>query len=54
MVVDDIDMQVWELTSNVPHVSQPVAVASAVLNFFLAGAGTLVAACAAGESVSKT
>ena len=54
LVVDDVDLQVWELTSNVPHVSKPIAVVSAILNFAVAGSGTLVAACAAGENVSKT
>ena len=25
LVIDDVDRQVWELVSNVPHVSKPVA-----------------------------
>ena len=54
LVVDDVDRQVWGLVSNVPLVSKPVAVVCAVLNFFVPGLGTLVAACTADDSVSKT
>ncbi len=54
MVIDDMDRHVWELISNVPYVSKAVAVVAAVLNFLFPGLGTVVAACAAQESVSKT
>ena len=53
MVLDDVDKQVWDLVTNVPFVSKPVAIVSAVLNVFLPGFGTLFAACAAPENVSK-
>ena len=54
MVVDDIDRQVWALVSNVPYVTKPVAIIAAILNFFLPGFGTMIAACAATDTVSKT
>ena len=54
MVIDDVDRQVWEAVSNVPYVSKVVAVIAAVLNFIFPGFGTMVAACAAQDSVSKT
>ena len=44
----------WELISNVPSVSKPVAVVQAILNLVLPGVGTWVTACAASENVSKT
>ena len=53
MVLDDVDKQVWDLVTNVPFVSKPVAIVSAVLNVFLPGFGTLFAACASPENVSK-
>ena len=53
MVLDDVDKQVWDLVTNVPSVSKPVAVVAAVLNVFLPGFGTFVAACSAPENVSK-
>jgi hypothetical protein len=37
----------------VPFVSKPIAIISAILNVFLPGFGTFVAACAAPENVSK-
>ena len=54
MVVDDIDKQVWDLMSNVPYVSKPVSIITAFLNLVFPGFGTLVSACAASETVSKT
>ena len=53
MVVDDIDKQIWELASQVPYVSKPVAAVCVVLNFLLPGFGTMVAACASQDTVSK-
>ena len=29
--MDDVDKQVWELTTNVPRVSKPIAIVAAVL-----------------------
>ena len=52
-IVDDVDRQIWELVTNVPHVGKPVAIVAAVLNFILPGFGTMVAACAASDTVSK-
>ena len=54
MVIDDVDRQVWELVSNVPYVSKPVAGIQALLNLIFPGVGTWVAACAAQDNVSKT
>ena len=54
LAIDDVDKQVWELTTNVPRVSKPVAIVCAVLNLIMPGLGTLVAACSAQENVSKT
>ena len=53
LVIDDVDRQVWELVSNVPHVNKPVAVVSGLFNFLFPGVGTWIAACAA-DTVSKT
>ena len=52
--VDDVDKHVWELTTNVPRISKPLAIVCAVLNLVVPGLGTLVAACSAQENVSKT
>ena len=46
IVVDDVDKQVWELVSNVPHVSKPIAVVQCIFNVVLPGFGTCIAACA--------
>ena len=54
LAVDDVDKQVWELTTNVPRVSKPIAIVCGVLNLLIPGLGTLVAACSAQENVSKT
>ena len=54
MVVDDLDRQVWALVSDVPYLSKPVAIVAAILNFLLPGFGTVLAACAANDTVSKT
>ena len=53
LIIDDVDRQVWELVSNVPHVSKPVAAIQALMNFLFPGFGTWISACAAPESVSK-
>ena len=39
--------------TNVPLVSRPVAIGSAVVNVILPGFGTMIAACAAPDTVSK-
>jgi len=54
MQVDETDKQVWEMTTNVPRVSKPIAIVCAVLNFIVPGLGTLVAACSHQDNVSKT
>ena len=54
LAIDDVDKQVWDLTTNVPRVGKPVAIVCAILNFVIPGLGTLVAACSAQENVSKT
>tara|TARA_B110000503_G_C6910280_1_gene314375 strand:- start:320 stop:436 length:117 start_codon:yes stop_codon:yes gene_type:complete len=38
----------------VPKVSKPVAIIAAILNLIIPGCGTLMAACAAHDNVSKT
>ena len=48
------DKQVWQMVTNVPYVSKPVAIVSAILNFLIPGLGTTVAACSDNELVSKT
>ena len=40
--------------TNVPRVSKPLAIISAFLNLIFPGLGTLFAACAAQDNVSKT
>ena len=52
--MDDLDRQVWMLVSNVPYVSKPVAVVAAIFNLLIPGFGTMIAACAADQNVSKT
>ena len=54
MVIDDVDKQVYEMATNVPHVTKPVAIVCVLLNLIFPGFGTLVAACAASDNVSKT
>ena len=54
MVVDEKDKQVWDLVTDVPLVTKPVAVISAVLNLLIPGLGTAIAACSAKDNVSKT
>ena len=54
MVIDDIDREVWEIVTNVPKVSMPVAVGQMVVNLVLPGFGTWITACASKENVSKT
>lgn len=54
IAVDETDKMVWGLISDVPKVSKPVAIIAAILNLIVPGAGTLTAACAAHDNVSKT
>ena len=55
MVVLAEDAHFWNLISDVPRVSKPVAVIQAVLNLLFPGLGTLVAACGtSNQNVSKT
>ena len=54
MVVDDVDRQVWSLVSNVPYINKPVSVFVALFNLIFPGFGTLIAACASSDTVSKT
>ena len=44
-VVDEYDRQIWEMLTNVPLVSKPIAIASAFLNLLIPGFGTVLAAC---------
>ena len=39
------DQHFWNLITDVPRVSKPVAVIQAILNLLFPGLGTLVAAC---------
>ena len=52
--VNDNDKYLWEQLVEVPKVSQIVAIISAILNIILPGFGTIVAACAVDDLVSKT
>ena len=54
LVIDDVDKQVYEMATNVPHVSKPVAGICVLLNLVFPGFRTLIAACAASDNVSKT
>ncbi len=54
MIVDDSDKKVWELISNVPYISKPLAIVQALLNLVFPGVGTMIMACSSSESVSKT
>ena len=54
MVVDEKDKQVWDLVTDVPLVTKPIAVISAIFNLLIPGLGTMISACSAKESVSKT
>tara|TARA_B110001450_G_C17365879_1_gene377537 strand:+ start:221 stop:400 length:180 start_codon:yes stop_codon:yes gene_type:complete len=54
LVVDDSDRQIFELMTNVPRVHKNLSFVCVVLNFFLPGLGTLVAACSANDNVSKS
>jgi len=49
-----VDKQIWELITNVPRLSKAMAVVFALINLVIPGVGTLAAACAAPENVSKT
>ena len=52
--MDDYDKQAWEIISNVPQVTKPVAFVAAAFNIIIPGLGTIIAACAAENNVSKT
>ena len=54
LTIDQDDKKIWELITNVPHVSKPVAVAQAILNLIFPGFGTIVMAFASKETTSKT
>ena len=54
MVIDDVDKQVFEMATNVPYVTKPIAAVCVLFNLLLPGIGTLIAACAASDNVSKT
>ncbi len=55
MVIDDADRQVWEMTTaSIPRLNIALVVVVAVLNLIMPGLGTIVAACAGQETVSKT
>ena len=49
-----LEEQVYEMATNVPHVSKPVAGVCVLFNLIFPGFGTLIAACAASDNVSKT
>ena len=44
----------WEIVTNVPAVPKIVAFIAAFINIFIPGLGTIVAACAGENNVSKT
>ena len=54
MVVSEEDRHIWSLVTEVPKLSLNHAYACALLNIFLPGVGTLVAACSGDGVVSKT
>ena len=54
LVVDDADRHIFELLTNVPRIHKNLSFVCCILNFFLPGLGTLVAACSANDNVSKT
>ena len=54
VVLDDYDKQAWEIISNVPHVTKPIAFVAAFFNIIIPGIGTVIAACGAENNVSKT
>ena len=51
--VDEQDRQIWNLITEVPLVTKPVAIGCAVVNLIFPGFGTIIAACAASDNVSK-
>ena len=53
MTVDDSDKQIFEMITNVPRVTVPIAVVCGVVNLILPGLGTIIAACMHQENVSK-
>ena len=55
--LDDKDVIIYNMVTDVPKVSKPIAVIVAVINFILPGSGTILAACfptQENEVVSKT
>ena len=52
--VSQSDMRVWELVSDVPKLSVPMAYGCAVLNVILAGSGTILAAYLGDPNLNKT
>ena len=54
MVISEEDRHIWSLVTEVPKLSLNKAYGCALLNIFLPGVGTLVAACSGDGIVSKT
>ena len=54
MVIDEQDKHMWALVTEVPKININVAYGCALLNIFLPGFGTLLAACSSQTIVSKT
>ena len=55
LTVDHDDKDMWDIATNVPKVSKPVAVVALILNMILPGCGTMMAACLTDSQViSKT
>ena len=53
--VENDDRDMWDIATNVPKVSKPIAVAACVCNFIFPGSGTMLAACLTESvTVSKT
>ena len=46
MKVDEGDVMVWDIMTNVPNVNKAVSVISMILNVLIPGLGTGIAACA--------
>ena len=44
-MIDAEDSKIWEMVSNVPLVSKPIAILALFLNFIIPGVGTILAAC---------
>ena len=52
--VDEVDIQMWEMATNVPRLSKEKAFGCVVLNVLIPGFGTILAACLADDNVSKS